>query len=75
MPPDPLIPGAKATDMYDFKGHPNGDPDKGWTMPKLKRDPFRSRRTTLVALAALVFLRLLLPAERPPASGPGTVTR
>src|SRR5436305_431348 len=35
----------------------------GWTMPKLKRDPFHSRRTTLVALAALVFLRLLLPGR------------
>lgn len=28
MPPEPLVPGAKATDLYDFKGHPNGDPDK-----------------------------------------------
>jgi peptide/nickel transport system substrate-binding protein len=28
MPPDPLIPGAKATDKYDFKAKPNGDVDK-----------------------------------------------
>jgi peptide/nickel transport system substrate-binding protein len=28
MPPAPLIPGAKASDLYDFKNHPNGDPAK-----------------------------------------------
>jgi glycerophosphoryl diester phosphodiesterase len=35
----------------------------GWSVPKLKRDPFRSRRSTLAALVAVRFLRLLLPGR------------
>jgi len=35
----------------------------GWTMPKLSRDPFRSRRTALPALIGLIILRLLLPGH------------
>ncbi len=33
----------------------------GWTVPKLRRDPFRSWRTRLPALAGLVAMRALLP--------------
>lgn len=33
----------------------------GWTVPKLRRDPFRSRRTALPALIGLALMRLLLP--------------
>lgn len=34
----------------------------GWSVPKLRRDPFRSALTFLPALAAMVILRELLPA-------------
>jgi glycerophosphoryl diester phosphodiesterase len=34
----------------------------GWSVPKVKRDPFRSWRTLLPALVALQALRLVLPA-------------
>ena len=33
----------------------------GWSVPKVKRDPFRSLATTIPALVALVVLRALLP--------------
>ena len=33
----------------------------GWSVPKLKRDPFRSRTLRLPALAALLFVRAVLP--------------
>jgi glycerophosphoryl diester phosphodiesterase len=33
----------------------------GWSVPKLKRDPFRSRALTLPAIAALHGLRAALP--------------
>jgi glycerophosphoryl diester phosphodiesterase len=33
----------------------------GWSVPKLRRDPFRSRATMLPALLALTLMRLLLP--------------
>ena len=33
----------------------------GWTVPKLRRDPFRSRAATLPALVALRVARLVLP--------------
>jgi len=35
----------------------------GWTVPKLRRDPFRSRRTALPALLGLLAFRLLLPGR------------
>jgi glycerophosphoryl diester phosphodiesterase len=35
----------------------------GWSVPKLRRDPFRSRATTIPALAALGAIRLALPAR------------
>jgi glycerophosphoryl diester phosphodiesterase len=35
----------------------------GWTVPKLRRDPFRSRRTALPALIGLVLMRWLLPGR------------
>jgi glycerophosphoryl diester phosphodiesterase len=35
----------------------------GWSVPKLTKDPFRSRRTALVALVAIQALRLLLPVR------------
>jgi glycerophosphoryl diester phosphodiesterase len=35
----------------------------GWTVPKLRRDPFRSLATTLPAMAALQAVRLALPAQ------------
>jgi len=35
----------------------------GWSVPKLKRDPFRSRATRLPAFAALQAFRALLPAR------------
>jgi glycerophosphoryl diester phosphodiesterase len=35
----------------------------GWSVPKVKRDPFRSWRTLLPALAALQVLRLVLPVQ------------
>lgn len=35
----------------------------GWSVPKVRRDPFRSKRTALPALAALVVMRLLLPGQ------------
>jgi glycerophosphoryl diester phosphodiesterase len=35
----------------------------GWSVPKLRRDPFRSRRTAVPALVALIVLRLLLPQQ------------
>jgi glycerophosphoryl diester phosphodiesterase len=35
----------------------------GWSVPKLKRDPFRSRTMVLPALVALQALRLFLPAQ------------
>ncbi len=34
----------------------------GWSVPKLRRDPFRSRATFLPAVAALLVLRVLLPS-------------
>jgi glycerophosphoryl diester phosphodiesterase len=34
----------------------------GWSVPKLRRDPFRSRATFLPAVAALLVLRTVLPA-------------
>jgi glycerophosphoryl diester phosphodiesterase len=35
----------------------------GWTVPKIRRDPFRSRRTALLALLALVVMRRALPGR------------
>ena len=35
----------------------------GWSVPKLTKDPFRSRRTAVVALVAAQALRLVLPAQ------------
>jgi glycerophosphoryl diester phosphodiesterase len=35
----------------------------GWSVPKLKRDPFRSRATTLAALVAAQGLRVSLPGR------------
>ncbi len=35
----------------------------GWSVPKLRRDPFRSRAMRLPALAALLVFRALLPAR------------
>ena len=35
----------------------------GWTVPKLQRDPFRSRAMTIPALAALWVVRAVLPAR------------
>jgi glycerophosphoryl diester phosphodiesterase len=35
----------------------------GWSVPKLRRDPFRSRALTLLALAAVQVLRVILPAR------------
>jgi glycerophosphoryl diester phosphodiesterase len=35
----------------------------GWSVPKLTRDPFRSRATRLPAFVALLAFRLLLPAR------------
>jgi glycerophosphoryl diester phosphodiesterase len=35
----------------------------GWSVPKVKRDPFRSRTTAVPALVALQGLRLVLPAQ------------
>ncbi len=35
----------------------------GWSVPKLKRDPFRSRATTLGALVAAQAIRLVLPDQ------------
>jgi glycerophosphoryl diester phosphodiesterase len=35
----------------------------GWSVPKLKRDPFRSRATRLPAFVALHVFRMLLPAR------------
>jgi glycerophosphoryl diester phosphodiesterase len=35
----------------------------GWSVPKLKRDPFRSRASTIVALTAAQALRLALPSR------------
>jgi glycerophosphoryl diester phosphodiesterase len=35
----------------------------GWSVPKLKRDPFRSRTSTIVALGAAQALRLALPTR------------
>ncbi len=34
----------------------------GWSVPKLSRDPFRSRVTALPALVAMVAMRAILPA-------------
>jgi glycerophosphoryl diester phosphodiesterase len=33
----------------------------GWSVPKVTKDPFRSRRTSLIALVAVQALRLVLP--------------
>ncbi len=33
----------------------------GWSVPKVTKDPFRSRRTALIALVAVQALRLVLP--------------
>jgi glycerophosphoryl diester phosphodiesterase len=35
----------------------------GWSVPRLRRDPFRSRATALPAVAALIILRALLPVR------------
>lgn len=35
----------------------------GWSVPKIKRDPFRSRRTALLALVVVPGLRAALPAR------------
>jgi glycerophosphoryl diester phosphodiesterase len=35
----------------------------GWSVPKLRRDPFRSRRTVAAAVVALHAARLVLPAR------------
>lgn len=35
----------------------------GWSVPKLTRDPFRSRATRLPALVALIVMRALLPGR------------
>ena len=35
----------------------------GWSVPKVTKDPFRSRRTAVVALVAAQALRLVLPAQ------------
>jgi glycerophosphoryl diester phosphodiesterase len=47
----------------------------GWTVPKLRRDPFRSRKTVLPALLALGFARLVLPGRAAAAIGDGRATR
>jgi glycerophosphoryl diester phosphodiesterase len=35
----------------------------GWSVPKIKRDPFRSRRSTVVALAMAQVARVVLPIQ------------
>jgi glycerophosphoryl diester phosphodiesterase len=35
----------------------------GWSVPRIRRDPFRSRRTAVPALVALVVMRLILPGQ------------
>ncbi|HEY1514970.1 MAG TPA: glycerophosphodiester phosphodiesterase [Solirubrobacteraceae bacterium] len=35
----------------------------GWSVPKVSKDPFRSRRTAVVALVAAQALRLVLPTQ------------
>jgi glycerophosphoryl diester phosphodiesterase len=35
----------------------------GWSVPKLRRDPFRSRATTLPAIAVLLVARVILPGR------------
>ncbi len=35
----------------------------GWSVPKVRRDPFRSRATALPAMAALLVLRRVLPLQ------------
>jgi glycerophosphoryl diester phosphodiesterase len=35
----------------------------GWSVPKIRRDPFRSRRTAVPALVALMVMRLILPSQ------------
>jgi glycerophosphoryl diester phosphodiesterase len=35
----------------------------GWSVPKIKRDPFRSRRTAVLALGAIQVLRRILPRQ------------
>jgi glycerophosphoryl diester phosphodiesterase len=35
----------------------------GWSVPKVRRDPFRSRRTALAALAAVQVARRVLPSR------------
>jgi glycerophosphoryl diester phosphodiesterase len=44
----------------------------GWSVPKLRRDPFRSRALTAPALAALHFARLVLPTQAARAIRAGT---
>ncbi len=45
----------------------------GWSVPKLRRDPFRSRATALPALAALLAMRELLPSRAARAIASGEV--
>ena len=48
----------------------------GWSVPKLRRDPFRSRATAVPALAALVACRaVVLPVAAAARSGRGGATR
>jgi glycerophosphoryl diester phosphodiesterase len=35
----------------------------GWSVPKVKRDPFRARHTAVAALAALQVMRVVLPTQ------------
>ena len=35
----------------------------GWSVPRVRRDPFRSRATTVPAVLVLVLMRLVLPAR------------
>jgi glycerophosphoryl diester phosphodiesterase len=43
----------------------------GWSVPKLRRDPFRSRATTLGALVAVQAAQMILPARAARAIGEG----
>ena len=47
----------------------------GWTVPKVRRDPFRSWATRIPALAGASRLAAALPARRPTRSVRGTATR
>ena len=47
----------------------------GWSVPKVKRDPFRSRTTAVAALAMVRASRLVLPAGPRRRSAPACATR